>query len=214
MDMSSLKIPRILGEINDKDTEFTAALKKYQELLLVGGLVVIVSFVYAGFQTFSGDGRSGTWRYGLCRLFLEEYVDYPDSLKILDAGEKQTAARIRYLVMSSYGGYRSEVMECFYDATPEGIMLSRVRVDRKSLSLSRPNDTEVTTDDVPAGAKIDYNSINGLYQDTAKLWTTGDVSKIYIDEFNKVLPAMMATGTLDTEMPSAMPDSIEELKYN
>lgn len=128
-------LPKLLGEPSDKDTQFTAALKKHQDFVLIGGvflIIVIAVVVSASWET----ARQGTWRYGLCKVFLERYSQYPTNIKILTTGEKQNSAQIGYLTTNSYGSRESQLMECFYNTANGRVELNKVTLDRKPLPKS------------------------------------------------------------------------------
>lgn len=125
-------IPKLFGEINDKDTQFSAALKQHQDYVLIGGVFIILFIGYLVISSFSSTPM-GTWRYGVCKTFLERYVQYPPDVKVLTTGEKQNASQIGYLHTNSYGSRQSELMECFYNVGDRGVILNRVTIDRKPL---------------------------------------------------------------------------------
>lgn len=123
------KIPRLLGDVNNKDTQFTAMLKKYQQWLFLAGCGVFILLVFLLTLTFTARPE-GTWRIGLCKVFLERYAQYPTVLDILVAGESQSSAQIGYITTNAYGSQESELMECFYNIGAQGITLNRVTIDR------------------------------------------------------------------------------------
>jgi hypothetical protein len=125
----AFRIPQLLGQITDQDTQFIAALKRYQSILFIGlcGLGVLMLFLIV--LTFTGS-QQGTWRYAICKVFLERYAEYPPSIKILTAGEKQSSAQIGYMITNAFGSRESELMECFYNVTSLGVQLNRVTVER------------------------------------------------------------------------------------
>ena len=128
----AFKIPRLLGDIDDDDTQFIAGLKNIQEFIFftICGLGILILFLLV--LTFTA-GTQGTWRFGVCKVFLERYAEYPSSLKILTAGEKQSSAQIGYMITNAFGSRQSELMECFYNVTGAGVSLSRVTIERKPL---------------------------------------------------------------------------------
>ena len=209
-----LRIPKLLGEVNDKDTQFTATVKQYQDLVIVGALVAIGVLIYFGFSMV-GNGRTGTWRYGVCKVFLEQYTSYPSSLILLTAEEGANAARIGYLSTNAYGAQESGIMECFYSVNSQGVKLNRVTIDRKSLNLldSGNGVRPQQSDDTPVPV-IGYQDVFNLYQINDDSIVTNSVSKIRINEFNKSINVIMSSGDLDFNMPSIMAKNIEDLKYD
>lgn len=149
-----MKIPRLLGDITDSDTQFTAMLKTYQNFLFVAlcGLGVLLVFLIV--LTFTAAPQ-GTWRYGICKVFLERYAAYPPNLKILTAGEKQSSAQIGYMITNAFGSRQSELMECFYNITPQGVRLNRVTIDRKPLNQAIIDAFNPTIDVIIAHPDLD-----------------------------------------------------------
>jgi hypothetical protein len=133
-------IPRLLGEINDSDTEFTALLKQKQEMIfvsVVGFITILIIFLVV----LSGnDEAKGTWRYGLCKVFLERYAQYPTHIKLLTSGEKQNSAQLGYININSYGSQNSEMMECFYNIDQNGVTLNHVTVNRRTFNQDMVNE--------------------------------------------------------------------------
>lgn len=143
MNRNLFKIPRLLGDINDRDTQFTALVKKYQHLLFIMAGAVIILMVFLTALTFTATPK-GTWRYGLCHVFLERYSQYPTNLRILVAGERQTSAQIGYLTTNAYGSQVSQLMECFYSIEATGVKINRITIDRVPLAQSFIDDFNPT----------------------------------------------------------------------
>lgn len=129
---NKFRIPRLLGDINDRDTQFTALVKEYQHWLFVAGGAIIILMIFMTALTYTATPK-GTWRFGLCKIFLERNSQYPTALKILVAGEKQSSAQIGYITTNAYGSQESELMECYYNIDAQGVTLSSVTIDRSPL---------------------------------------------------------------------------------
>jgi hypothetical protein len=208
-----LTFPRILGEIHDKDTKASAFVKQNQEYILIGGVILILAIAYLIYSLSLGGTRQGTWRYGLCHVFLNQYLQYPDSLEVLSARERPAGAEIRYLYTTPYGGQKSEEMECFYTVSGNFPQLARVTVDRKSLNLlsetqsnERPKDDEASEPIQNAQAVFElFDSKNGLGD---------DVARVTIESFNQSIPILLEANDFETRMPAHMPEEIIDLKYN
>ena len=211
MDLNRLLRP--LGEIHDKDTQFTAAVKTYQPFVLGGALVLIGSIIYLIYSYSSTGARSGTWRFGLCKVFAEQYESYPTSIKMLMAEESQNSALLEYLATNAYGAQVSTEMECFYNRSPQGVSLARVTVNRKSLELIQ-NAGSIPKSNEQVVAKPNYNEIESLYKADVDVGITNKVSQIHIDEFNKSIGVIMATDELDLTMPAYLAEDITDLKYD
>lgn len=143
MSKKLFQIPRLLGEINDRDTQFTALVKQYQHFLFIAAGAVIILFIFITALTFTAAPK-GTWRYGLCHVFLERYSQYPTNLRILVAGERQNSAQIGYLTTNAYGSQVSQLMECFYNIDSTGVTINRITIDRVPLEQKLIDDFNLT----------------------------------------------------------------------
>ena len=77
----------------------------------------------------------GTWRYGACKVFLENYVRFPESIDIKEGGDGMNSAIIAFSDINPYGSQQIRVFECHYSQDKQGrIMLSKITMDRKILS--------------------------------------------------------------------------------
>lgn len=150
-----MKIPQLLGEYNDNDTQFIHTLKKYQHFVFLGLCGVFILFIFSMALTLT-SGREGTWRYALCKVFLERYVDYPTSLKILTAGEKSNSAQIGYIATNAFGSRESELMECFYNIETGGIRLNQVTIDRIPIDNTLIDVFNPTIGSILAQDDLDY----------------------------------------------------------
>jgi hypothetical protein len=208
-----LRIPRLLGEINDKDTQFTALMKGNQELVFMGGALVSLMIIGFGVVTILNQAPTGTWRYGLCKTFLEKYSQYPTELKILTVAEKQNSAQLGYLTTNSYGSKESQLMECFFNISGQNITLNKVTIDRRNLVFP----SSETGDDVK---KEQFEDKQKLYQfiytlkDKDKENFLGEkYPKVTLSEFNKTIPLILADEDLDLTMPRPLSNDITDLKF-
>ena len=198
-----------MGEIHDKDTQFTAMMKQNQEIILIGaaiGILGICALIYSSFF----DYRSGTWRYALCKVFMEQYSQYPSELKILTVAEKQNSAQIGYLSTNAFGDQSSELMECFYNTNDNRVSLTRVTLNRKNLVLRNP-----VVDEEKAKSKIiiSYEEVNNLWNDYNRTIMRLKYPGITLESFNKVIPVILSVEDIDLTIPNAIPESIEDLKF-
>lgn len=140
-----MQLPRLLGDVTDSDTQFMAMLKQYQHWLFVAicGLGILMVFLLV--LTFTA-GPQGTWRFGVCKVFLERYAQYPTDIKILTAGEKQSSAQIGYMITNAYGSRESQLIECFYNIGATGVRLGQVTIDRKPVAQSFIDEFNPTID--------------------------------------------------------------------
>ncbi len=204
-----LKIPRLLGEIHDKDTQFTAAIKQNQELVMIGGViaVLVIAFILYSLQP---QTRTGTWRYGVCKVFLERYAEYPTNLKILTVAEKQNSAQIGYLKTNSYGAQESELMECFYNTNGNRISINRITVNRKPLALSTPTSDSANKDTIDT---LTFQELQNLIAIGRRELANKKYTDITLETFNRSIPVIMAQEDLDLTMPPPLSPYIPDLKY-
>lgn len=75
---------------------------------------------------------NGTWRYGICRSFIELYVRYPQTIRIEDVYEKPTYTRIELNYLNAHGSRPTRIFRCDYQQQPgKGISVKEIRIDRK-----------------------------------------------------------------------------------
>jgi len=94
------------------------------------------------------------WRYGACKVFLEQYVRYPSTIEIRTGGETRSSAVISFADINPFGSQQVRVFECHYSEGPRGTVLSKVTVDRKTM----PEDMTKKFNDqlgILAGQKLD-----------------------------------------------------------
>lgn len=205
----SLPIPRLLGEVHDKDTQFTAAVKQNQELVLIGGVIAVILIIFVVHSSMP-QTRQGTWRYGVCKVFLERLSEYPSNLKILTVAEKQNAAQIGYISTNSYGSQESELIECFYNTAGHKVEVNRVTINRKPLALEK----SIQTENSQSGPITDYKQVFALFEDGRREMANKKYIDITLDKFNETIPVIMAREDLDLTMPPPLSFNIPDLKYN
>ena len=120
---------------------------------------------------------------------------------------------IGYLATNPYGAQQSQEMECFYSSGPAGITMSRVTINRKPLDLIKTGDT-VNANATNDNQTLSYQDIFNLQEVENRSAISENVSKIHIDEFNKSIPAILAYGDLDMEMPAEVASELIDLKYD
>ncbi len=97
---------------------------------IVAGVVMLLGFgVYWLFKTHQGG-----MAFGVCKVFLEGVVRYPDHLRLSTVEEFENSVRIWYTQVDSFGEYRMEPIQCYYKVDPElGTMLDRVTINRREI---------------------------------------------------------------------------------
>jgi len=186
MSKNLFKLPRLLGEINDRDTQFTALVKEYQHILFIAAWIIVILTIFLTALTFTSAPK-GTWRYGLCRIFLERNLQYPTHLRVAEVREYPSSARMDYFLTNAYGVRIMREMECHYNIDETGVKISRIAIDKKPLDKGRVDNSKCT-DDQKCGR-----------------------ANLTIDEFNLAIPAILGLEELQYELPS-FPKNIENFK--
>lgn len=98
---------------------------------LGAGLATLI-ILFGIFQLFKP--YQGTMLFGICKVFLEQQVQFPDTLRLSVVQEFQESARLWYSQIDAFGAYRMEPMECFYKADARsGAIIDYVTVGRRQL---------------------------------------------------------------------------------
>jgi hypothetical protein len=201
---------RPFGEIDDDDTVFIAFLKTNQEVFILLGTLIflgLVAWVAFGIER----PREGTWRYAICKVFLERYAQYPTDVKILTADEKRSSVQIGYLATNSYGMRESKLMECFYNIQQNRVELSRITINRRTLTLNNPTEAEFIEGNEDERPPVNYDEMwvaqNNAMQNLK-------YPSITFESFNRIVPLIISNEDLDKTMPRLLPNSLEDLKYN
>jgi len=78
--------------------------------------------------------RVGSIGFGMCKVFLEKWVEFPAELRISTVTEFKDSVRIWYVQTDSFGQYRMEPIRCYYANTPEkGFHMEKIEINRKDL---------------------------------------------------------------------------------
>jgi hypothetical protein len=105
--------------------------KKGWKLKVFGVVAFLVGlFVWYGFQPLQG-----TIHVGICRTFAELQLEYPPTMKVIQADAFDRSQRVYYTYLNEYGQQRSDVIDCRFareftvpDYTIERITVNRVPV--------------------------------------------------------------------------------------
>jgi hypothetical protein len=79
--------------------------------IIVPAFVLII--VLIGW-TVTRPAKGGMY-YGLCRVFMETQVRFPNTIKLTSAEWIERSLRIYFTHIDAYGGTRSEMFECTYN---------------------------------------------------------------------------------------------------
>jgi len=101
---------------------------------------IIVGVIGIGAVVFLavGQPRIGTWRYGVCKVFLDLHVRFPGTMRVNDVLEGPTAARISFSTLNPFGSVEVHELECDYEQAANGqAKLSTVIVDPTNKYIRR-----------------------------------------------------------------------------
>ena len=74
--------------------------------------------------------------YGICKAFLEQYVDYPPTLQILHVEQFPRAVRLYFNQTDAFGQFTQNMMECVGDPKG-GLRFSEVLLNRRPVPADR-----------------------------------------------------------------------------
>ena len=77
--------------------------------------------------------RHAGWRYGACKVFLEQYIRFPTTIQVQTGSESRNSVAIGFSDINPFGSQQIRVFECFYSQGPKGTELSKITMDRKTL---------------------------------------------------------------------------------
>ncbi|MCC7304999.1 MAG: hypothetical protein IT558_01930 [Alphaproteobacteria bacterium] len=76
----------------------------------------------------------GSMAFGLCKVFLEMNVRFPQTLRLSTVEEFDTSVRIWYTQVDSFGEYRMEPIQCYFKEDPQfGYIMDKVTVNRRAV---------------------------------------------------------------------------------
>ncbi len=80
-------------------------------------------------------------KYGICKVYLELSVQYPQDLRVSTVDDYGTYTRIWYTQLDAFGEYRMEQIQCNFRADPvTGIALEKVAVNRREVDPKKVTD--------------------------------------------------------------------------
>jgi hypothetical protein len=108
-----------------KNTTKKPPQKNRKPLYIVGGIFVFFILAYMVSQPYIG-----TIRFGICKVYLEQNINYPTSLEWVQAVEGESSVRIFYNVSDSFGQKSLNDIECRFDVTnPQLPLLKSVNIN-------------------------------------------------------------------------------------
>lgn len=112
-----------------REKKKATARQKRKRYLIFAGLGLFCYVFYLLLIPYKGG-----LNYGVCKVFLELYVKYPETLSLSTVEDFGDSYRIWFTHIDEFGQYRLDNMQCFYrsDETT-GFALERVSISRRPI---------------------------------------------------------------------------------
>lgn len=113
--------------------------RRRQYLYIAGGLLFAYMF-YLLLIPYKGGNN-----FGVCKVFLQLYVPYPDHLRLSTVEDFGNSYRIWFSSVDGFGEYRLDHIHCFYRSDPntgfalEKVTIGRREVDQKIIDRFNPS---------------------------------------------------------------------------
>lgn len=88
--------------------------KHKRSLYFKGGLYVLGALLFVWLLFYLFAPFKGSMAYGVCKVFLEQHVEYPMHLRLSQVEEFDNWVRIWHTKLDAYGEYRLEPIQCFF----------------------------------------------------------------------------------------------------
>jgi len=103
--------------------------KQFRQGAIVVGVLTLGGLVWLGLQPYQAS-----MSYGICKVFLEGMVRYPQYLRLSTVEEFDMSVRIWYTQLDSFGATRMEPIQCYYKADEvRGTIVDKVTVNRRDV---------------------------------------------------------------------------------
>ena len=113
--------------------------KKTRKWTIILGSIVALS----GALWYLMIPYKGGITYGVCKVFLEGYVQYPHSIRISTVNDFGNTVRIWFTRVDSFGEYRLEPLQCYYRVSTEedklkygdvGFVVEKITINRREIN--------------------------------------------------------------------------------
>ncbi|MCB1563430.1 MAG: hypothetical protein KDJ75_07645 [Alphaproteobacteria bacterium] len=112
------------------------AKKKKKTIRTIGTLISTVILVYGIYLLFKPFQAPLT--YGVCRVFLELNVQFPDTLRLSTAEQIGNTMRIWYTQVDAFGQYRMENIQCRFERDEKmGFRVEKILINRREIAPER-----------------------------------------------------------------------------
>lgn len=121
-----------MARLDDKKRRKRKKKPNWKRRILIGGTLLAL-FIWWGLQPLRG-----TEEYGLCRVFAELRLKYPDTMTILQQSKFQNEQRIYYAYVGPYGERKIDMVGCTFQKNPSTgkLMLVKATLNRDDLPKS------------------------------------------------------------------------------
>lgn len=103
-------------------------------------IIGLVFAIFTWFLIWLFSPLTGTMAYGICRVFLEQNVQYPPHLRLSQVEQFSNWVRIWYIRLDAFGEHRMEPIQCYYRRDEElgyslleKVTIRRQEVDREKI---------------------------------------------------------------------------------
>lgn len=108
--------------------------QKLWRLPIWAWLIVMAIILGSGYAYMNAQPAQASWRYGACKVFLEQYVRFPNTLKIKEGWETSGSAGMSFTDRNPFGSEQIRTFECYYSTGAQGgTRLSKITLDRRTL---------------------------------------------------------------------------------
>lgn len=115
------------------------AKKSYRKFYIGGGILLVIGLIYVGMMPITG-----TIKFGICRVFIEQRAVYPLYIDISSVLEREWDVRIEYTVINEFGRTMFNTVTCFFRPDPQNtyalndVVLNRRKIDPAILERFNP----------------------------------------------------------------------------
>ncbi len=103
--------------------------KRFKRYSIIVGVFAFFFLIWLVTKPFKGGPT-----FGVCKTFLELYVEYPQELMLSKVEDFGAELRIWYTSLDPYGEYNLDYMQCFFRADEKtGFALEKVMVNRRDV---------------------------------------------------------------------------------
>ena len=101
---------------------------------IAGGLGLLALFLFWGFAPFKGGIT-----FGICKVYLETHVRFPQYLRLSKIDNFGDSIRIWYTQIDPFGEYRLENIHCFYgyDEKTQNSIVERIAINRRDVAQDK-----------------------------------------------------------------------------